>query len=506
MKKNQLFFGLLILMFLGIPKFTTAISIYIKIDSGIFYAYDREVSLSLSGPANVKYMKISNHGDFYDADWESYKTSKTWTLDYGRGSKTVYVRFKTSDGNVSEIYRDNIYLSIPENMGVDFVINPEDVDDDEGATETDSRYVNLRLEYTKGVEGYIVSNDNSFSGKTFSSISENTSWVLSDGSGVKKVYVQFLDGNNEKKTIVREITYNQPVNYTSSGTVLKGQSSTIYYLGYDGMIHPFLTGLIYHSWYEDFSDLQYVSNVKLAQYKIGNPVCIRPGTWLLKFKSLSKVYAVEPGCRLKPIASEAEAYILYGSSWNDRIIELDPIYMTGYTINSLSVADEDEEIVDNDRDSLSAEEEVDYGTSDKKEDTDEDNLTDYEEINYWFSDPNDPDTDADGYSDGSEIVSGYSPSGPKKLDNDMDNKYMYPLGSLVKGKNSDKFYYRDYDGKFYYVGTKKSDKPFSTNNFQEKFTINETFNISFSNSGTLKTNLNRIKIPQTYNGYYLTNL
>lgn len=507
MKKNQLFLGVVILTFLLIPIITQAIvTPSIKIDAGASQTYDREVTLTIQGPDNVRYMQISNEVDFPDANWVTYSTSKVWYLDYGKGTKTVYIRFKDSAGKISSLYKDTIQLYAPSSMDVDFVINPEDADDDVGAKETDSRNIQIRLSYSKGVEGFIISNDNNFTNKSFKDIVNNDSWVLTEGSGEKTVYVQFMDINKQIVTVSRKIIYNQPADYIKSGTLLKGQTNTIYYLGFDGKIHPFLNGLIYHSWYVDFSSVKYVSNAKLATYVIGDPVCIRPGTWLLKFQSLPKVYAVEPGCKLKPIASEAEAYILYGKNWADRVLELSPFYMSGYQVISMSVADEDEDIIDKDRDGLSAETETKYGTSDKTEDTDGDNLTDYEEINIWFSDPTDPDTDGDSYRDGLEIVSGYSPSGPQKLTEKQENKYMYSLGSLIKDKYTAKRYYRDSDGKFYYVGTRNTDKYFSTNNFQEKFIINETFDIPFTNVGTLKTSVERIKIPQRYDGDRLVNL
>lgn len=42
--------------------------------------------------------------------WETYDSSKTWTLTVGDGSKTVYAQFKDNAGLVSEIYSDTITL------------------------------------------------------------------------------------------------------------------------------------------------------------------------------------------------------------------------------------------------------------------------------------------------------------------------------------------------------------------------------------------------------------
>lgn len=50
-------------------------------------------------------------------------------------------------------------------------------------------------------------------------------------------------------------------------------------------------------------------------------------------------------------------------------------------------------------------------------DSDLDGLTDYEEINIYNTDPQDPDTDGDSYSDGEEVLNGYNPLGDGLLEN-----------------------------------------------------------------------------------------
>ncbi len=52
-------------------------------------------------------------------------------------------------------------------------------------------------------------------------------------------------------------------------------------------------------------------------------------------------------------------------------------------------------------------------------DADEDGLTAAEEEHY-NTDPNEADTDGDGYTDGEEVKAGYDPLGPGKLDSDND--------------------------------------------------------------------------------------
>jgi len=49
-------------------------------------------------------------------------------------------------------------------------------------------------------------------------------------------------------------------------------------------------------------------------------------------------------------------------------------------------------------------------------DGDNDGITDYDEVNIYHTDPNDPDTDHDGFLDGAEILAGTNPRGTKSVD------------------------------------------------------------------------------------------
>lgn len=72
-------------------------------------------------------------------------------------------------------------------------------------------------------------------------------------------------------------------------------------------------------------------------------------------------------------------------------------------------------LIDSDSDGLTDEEEVLKGTNPQLADTDADDLTDYEELMIWQTNPLNPDSDGDTYSDGTEVRSGYNPNGEGKL-------------------------------------------------------------------------------------------
>lgn len=70
---------------------------------------------------------------------------------------------------------------------------------------------------------------------------------------------------------------------------------------------------------------------------------------------------------------------------------------------------------DSDRDGLTNEEEAVAGTSGTEFDTDRDGLSDIDEIRIWKTDPKNVDSDGDGFGDGIEVIRGFNPAGPGKL-------------------------------------------------------------------------------------------
>ncbi|MBA3044023.1 PKD domain-containing protein, partial [archaeon] len=73
------------------------------------YNTSTTVTLTLSAVDAVS-MMISNDVYFSGATWETYNTSKTWTLSTGDGVKTVYFKCKDTAGNVADPVSDTIIL------------------------------------------------------------------------------------------------------------------------------------------------------------------------------------------------------------------------------------------------------------------------------------------------------------------------------------------------------------------------------------------------------------
>lgn len=436
----------------------------------------RKVELKLRGPFDVVDMKISNDPQLAGARWEPYRREKTWYLQYNDenplGSEhRVYVRYRDAEGNMTDIFSDYIRLEPP-------AIEAKLKLVDEGPFDT--RFIWLDADVSEGIDAYrygFTSDLSAFEFQTYTG--RNFQAVVSAGSGTKTIYVDFKDASG--MVVKRSITvvYNQPQRYIEEGSLIKGQGPAIYYYGFGGYLHAFLNADIYNTWYTNFDDINVISDVALQQYKFGAPVCFRQGTYLVKFKELPKVYAVENGCQLRPIRSETEAYLLYGSSWASRIRELDPLYRSLYYELGYDITDDEEDIVDEDGDGLDEEKERDFGSSDFKEDTDNDGISDYEEILYWFSDPADPDSDNDGISDGREIRNGINPLSNQPIKVLPAGTYQYPRGTVVNLNET--LYYVDGPTAARRIGSTLS-SGFTKNRLRAEFIVKPPITLELSTS------------------------
>ncbi|MCE5315601.1 MAG: GxGYxYP domain-containing protein [Armatimonadota bacterium] len=84
----------------------------ITINSGDKYANSTAVTLTLSAVdsvSDVAQMRFANSGSPF-SEWETYSSSKSWTLSSTEGTGVVYVQFKSASGSVSTNYSDSIIL------------------------------------------------------------------------------------------------------------------------------------------------------------------------------------------------------------------------------------------------------------------------------------------------------------------------------------------------------------------------------------------------------------
>ncbi len=125
-------------------------------------------------------MKLSNDLSFTGSSWEPYSTTKLWNLESGSGSKTVYIKFRDSDGNETDVYNDSTVLDLSGPIG-NIAINSD-------ANYSVSRNVTLNLAATdtdSEVTSMMISEFEDWTGATWESFAETKSFELPVGTEIR---------------------------------------------------------------------------------------------------------------------------------------------------------------------------------------------------------------------------------------------------------------------------------------------------------------------------------
>jgi PKD repeat protein len=177
------------------------------IDGGAEATADLTVTLTISATdstSGLALMQFSDDGVSFSS-WETYTTTKEWTLTGGDGTKTVYVRFQDNASNTSPAYVDTIILDTTAPTGSILV---------EGGTEVVSiTQVTLALSAT---DAYTVTemrlrNDAEAWG-SWEPYDTSRAWTLPDQNGEHTVWVQFRDQfGNVSLAYSDSIVYQPPL-------------------------------------------------------------------------------------------------------------------------------------------------------------------------------------------------------------------------------------------------------------------------------------------------------
>jgi hypothetical protein len=128
-------------------------------------------------------------------------------------------------------------------------------------------------------------------------------------------------------------------NAASAGDLIRGETqSTVYYYASDGGRYAFTSEASYFTWYEDFDDVEWVSDDEIADISLLGNVVNRPGSFWIKIQSDPKTYAVGPMGEVHWIESEEVAEDLAGSDWNQFILDVSDSYFPDYTVG-MSIMD-----------------------------------------------------------------------------------------------------------------------------------------------------------------------
>jgi uncharacterized repeat protein (TIGR01451 family) len=125
------------------------------------------------------------------------------------------------------------------------------------------------------------------------------------------------------------------------GTAVKTrEANTVYFVTRDGTLRPFMNQQVFYSWFTSFSYIQTVPKSTISKFTIGEPMTVRPGTWLIKTRDRQKVYLVAPGESLRHVSSEMEAARLWGDDWSTKVIDVSEVEFAAYTVSSALRGDE----------------------------------------------------------------------------------------------------------------------------------------------------------------------
>lgn len=138
----------------------------------------------------------------------------------------------------------------------------------------------------------------------------------------------------------------QAASSISSGDLIRGTSfSAVYYMGADGFRYVFPNDKTYFTWYSNFNTVEWITDAELADIQIGGNVTYKPGSKMIKINTDPKVYFVTNGGVIRPVADEATATLMYGSSWNTKIDDVADGFFGNYTVSSDEITSDEADIV-----------------------------------------------------------------------------------------------------------------------------------------------------------------
>ena len=131
-------------------------------------------------------------------------------------------------------------------------------------------------------------------------------------------------------------------NAVTSGDLIKGYGSAVYYYGADAKRYVFPHQAVYTSWYDStFSGMRTLTGAELMAIPLGGNVTIHPGK-LVQVVSMDtpwrvmdpKVYAVSKGGILHWVKTATVAAAIFGMAWESQIVAVPESLLTNYTIGS----------------------------------------------------------------------------------------------------------------------------------------------------------------------------
>jgi hypothetical protein len=155
-----------------------------------------------------------------------------------------------------------------------------------------------------------------------------------DGAGTSATGGNAMMREVANQTLPRGYSVDTLVKLASDGNPNTTEDSTVYYIGLDGMRHPFPTPQMFQTWYSDYSEVSTIGAELLASIPLGSPILVRPGTKWVKLTTDPKTYYVGPGYRLHWIKDEATAVAIGGAGWNQNVLDVSDALFVNFFMSS----------------------------------------------------------------------------------------------------------------------------------------------------------------------------
>ncbi|MBU4315144.1 Ig-like domain-containing protein [Patescibacteria group bacterium] len=131
-----------------------------------------------------------------------------------------------------------------------------------------------------------------------------------------------------------EVAIGSLVKLADDGNPNTQTDSAVYYIGSDHRRHPFPNEAVYKTWFTGFYGIKILDAEMMSSIPMGPMATYRPGSTLVKFPSVNKVYVVDAEGSLRWITSEQLAQALYGDEWNKFVIDVSEAFYSSYTFGN----------------------------------------------------------------------------------------------------------------------------------------------------------------------------
>ncbi len=170
----------------------------IMINNGDTYCTSSSIALSITS-SNAVQMRFSDDNNTDWSSWEPFNSLKQYIFSSNNGLKTIYVQFQDSNGFISaNTISDSIILDTIEPTGSIKINN------DESSTKVKDVILTLNASDINLVVQMRFSYDGTF-WSDWESFEETIIYSLSEGDGLKRIYVQYMDSAR----LVSDIYYDE---------------------------------------------------------------------------------------------------------------------------------------------------------------------------------------------------------------------------------------------------------------------------------------------------------